>query len=70
MKFRTAKCRPTGTHEARSAPVPAAASEPARRGPSDLTRAWSNHFSTHQYSVEAVAELVVGPSTAKRLAKQ
>lgn len=70
MKFRTSMSRTTGTNEARSAPVPAAASEPARRGPSDLTRAWSNHFNAPQYSVESVTELVAGPSSDKRRAKQ
>lgn len=67
MKFRTASGRSTDPHEARSAPVPAAATEPARRGPSDLTRAWANHFSSPQYSVEGASQRVVGPSSEKRL---
>jgi len=38
--------------------VPVAAVKPARRGPSELTKSWANHFSNRQYSLEAVADLV------------
>lgn len=70
MKFRTALSRSAEAPEAHNAQVPAAAATPARRGPSALTKAWANHFSTPQYSVEAVSELVVGDPLGKRLVKQ
>jgi hypothetical protein len=48
---------PCADDQVHSAKVPVAAVKPARRGPSELTKSWANHFSNHQYSLEAVAEL-------------
>ena len=66
MKSQYVMSRNTGAPEVHSAKV---AVKPARRGPSELTKSWANHFSNHQYSLEAVSELVVGAPSEKRLVK-